>query len=360
LLKAEELSTANLEDQLSIQRDRLKLAEWDLANTNKEQQTREQILKIEEEKAKLYELETQAINEQSMILRRRVTVERELAAVAKARADEAAAAATKELERLKAETAAVQTEVDRQNAIFAAQREKKKQEEISLGEWKKEQTLINEENQLEIRLANNENIFDIERGRLILEQQQEIEAAQKTGASVYGINKKYKAYNVLLAKEEQAAKQAIYAGFAGSLASLFGEQTSLGRAAAVAQATINTYLGATAAFAQTPGGIVIKSIAAAGAVVSGLASVKKILSTKSGLPGDSGGGGASGSNPYSSQSAPIMATRTFEGSPVIGSAQMDSVEAFKIALKGQPPVLVKEDYENVSNRSIQVKESAML
>ena len=116
-----------------------------------------------------------------MILRRRVTVERELAAVAKARADEAAAAATKELERLKAETAAVQTEVDRQNAIFAAQREKKKQEEISLGEWKKEQTLINEENQLEIRLANNENIFDIERGQLILEQQQEIEAAQRQG-----------------------------------------------------------------------------------------------------------------------------------------------------------------------------------
>ena len=61
----------------------------------------------------------------------------------------------------------------------------------------------------------------------------------------------------------------------------FAEQDSkLGKAAAVTQATIDTIQGAQSAFAQTPGGIVLKSAAAAIAVGVGISNVKKILAVK--------------------------------------------------------------------------------
>lgn len=67
--------------------------------------------------------------------------------------------------------------------------------------------------------------------------------------------------------------------------SLFGET----KAMKVAEAIMDTYRGATSAFADTPGGIFIKSAAAAAAVVAGLANVKKILSTKPGSKPTGGG-----------------------------------------------------------------------
>lgn len=51
---------------------------------------------------------------------------------------------------------------------------------------------------------------------------------------------------------------------------------------AVAQTIANTYAGAMAAFKDTPGNIIIRGLAAAAAVATGIANVKKILSTKLG------------------------------------------------------------------------------
>jgi len=51
---------------------------------------------------------------------------------------------------------------------------------------------------------------------------------------------------------------------------------------AIAQTIANTYAGAMAAFKDTPGSIIIRSLAAAAAVATGIANVKKILSTKLG------------------------------------------------------------------------------
>jgi hypothetical protein len=63
-----------------------------------------------------------------------------------------------------------------------------------------------------------------------------------------------------------------------------GENVVLQKAAAVTQATINTYLGATSAFAETPGGILTKSLAAAAAVAMGVANVHRILSQNTETP----------------------------------------------------------------------------
>lgn len=74
---------------------------------------------------------------------------------------------------------------------------------------------------------------------------------------------------------------------------LFGQQSAIGKAAAVAETTINTYRSATAAYAAVAGilgvGPIWAPLAAGAAIVAGLANVKKILAVKT--PGGGGGGG---------------------------------------------------------------------
>jgi hypothetical protein len=83
-----------------------------------------------------------------------------------------------------------------------------------------------------------------------------------------------------------------------ALSDLIGQQTVAGKILAIASATINTYVGATKALAQ--GGFL--GIAGAAAVIAtGLASVKRIISTN--IPGKGAGGG--GSAPSINTQAPL-------------------------------------------------------
>lgn len=72
-----------------------------------------------------------------------------------------------------------------------------------------------------------------------------------------------------------------------TIAQLAGENSRLGKAAAIASATINTYQAATKALAELPPPF--GAIAAGLAITQGLLSVRKIVSTK--IPGEAGGGG---------------------------------------------------------------------
>ena len=101
--------------------------------------------------------------------------------------------------------------------------------------------------------------------------------------------------SVELSKSEKDAKLAIFdatSNALGSVMQLVGEQTALGKSLAVAQAIIDTYTGATKAFAQ--GGI-LGYIGAAGVVAAGMANVRKIVSTE--IPGQSASGGAPSMGP---------------------------------------------------------------
>ncbi|MCK9281341.1 MAG: hypothetical protein M0P71_12020 [Melioribacteraceae bacterium] len=147
-----------------------------------------------------------------------------------------------------------------------------------------------------------ESIFaqlEIELEGLTLKEQQEIEAAERIGASTELIEKKYAKAKIAIARTERDAKLALAGDFAKNIATLAGEQTAIGKAAAVAGTTIDTFRGAQAAFtgmtSTIPGpvGIALGIAAAAAAVASGLANVKKILAVKSGLPGEGSGGGGS-------------------------------------------------------------------
>ena len=105
----------------------------------------------------------------------------------------------------------------------------------------------------ELKMMEVTNEFDMRQMQLDAQYAQEIEAAEKIGANTALIQAKYEK-----AKEENTrarvnAELTMTAGLAGQMSSLLGEQSAIGKAFAVVQATINTYLGATKALAS--GGI---------------------------------------------------------------------------------------------------------
>ena len=103
-----------------------------------------------------------------------------------------------------------------------------------------------------------------------------------------------KKFNDDLAKAELNGKLQIASDAFGAIGELVGENSKLGLASAVAGATINTYMAATNALANTPLPPPFPQIAAGVAIASGLLQVKKIVSTP--VPNGKGGtssGGAS-------------------------------------------------------------------
>lgn len=167
---------------------------------------------------------------------------------------------------------------------FQKDQEEKKKLAEEKEAWEHERLLIDAENRLAIKELNYENEFDIQREALDLQYQQEIAAAEKSGADITLIYQKYAAARRQIDQLELESKLGVYADFAGSIASLFGEQTAIGKAAAVAQATINTYLAATRALATYPPPA--SYVAMGAAIVAGFAQVMKIIAVKSGLPGE--------------------------------------------------------------------------
>ena len=99
---------------------------------------------------------------------------------------------------------------------------------------------------------------------------------------------------IALDKAELDAKmanfEAVSALFSAS-ASLVGEQTKAGKALSIASATIDTYVSANKVLADpTPMPSFLRFALAAGAIVRGLSSVKKIIETKLPTPGGDTGG----------------------------------------------------------------------
>jgi hypothetical protein len=102
------------------------------------------------------------------------------------------------------------------------------------------------------------------------------------------------AARIALDKSELDAKmanfEAVSAIFSAS-ASLVGEQTKAGKALSIASATIDTYVSANKVLADpTPMPTFLRFALAAGAIIRGLASVKKIVDTKLPTPGGDTGG----------------------------------------------------------------------
>jgi hypothetical protein len=111
----------------------------------------------------------------------------------------------------------------------------------------------------------------------------------------------------------------IIAGAFGAMSNALGKQTALGKTFAVAQAIIDTYAGATAAYTdKTIPSVALRFVAAASVILNGLANIREILAVK--VPG----GGGSAAMPTSiSSSAPankVMAAPV--GSTILNQTQL--------------------------------------
>lgn len=116
------------------------------------------------------------------------------------------------------------------------------------------------------------------------------------------IDKAIKGYankDLEITKLTQDAKLSIIGGAVGAAANLIGRNTAAGKALAIAQATIDTYAGASKALAAYPPPF--GAIAAGTVVATGLANVASIVSTN--VPSFDGG---SYSAPSVSTQAPVQ------------------------------------------------------
>lgn len=138
--------------------------------------------------------------------------------------------------------------------------------------------------------------FELEQERLAYKYEQDQSRLQESLSAQQISQENFNAQSLLLEKQNAAAKEDIDQAYQnaklstasdafGGVAKLLGEETAAGKAAGIAQATINTYQGVTSVLAAPslipePIGSIAKGIAAAGILASGLVNVKKIASTK--------------------------------------------------------------------------------
>lgn len=149
--------------------------------------------------------------------------------------------------------------------------------------------------------ARNANEYEIRQEQINQQRDQELAAArQKYTDSVMLaqaellINQQADNAEMQLEKQKNDAILQSKADLAGSIADILGQETVLGKAAAIAQSTINTYQGATKALATLPPPA--SYIAAAATIATGLKSVASIVgvSTVFGKPSVPTSTGAAG------------------------------------------------------------------
>lgn len=146
---------------------------------------------------------------------------------------------------------------------------------------KKAAAAIDLENKRAIEEANITSDFERETLRLEQQRQLEVAAAKKVGADVTLIEAKYAQIREKREKELVNAKLQMTADIAGQISNIMGQESAAGKVFALAQATINTYLGASKAIAQ--GGI--WGVAQAAIVIAaGLKQVASIAKVKEDVP----------------------------------------------------------------------------
>jgi len=157
-------------------------------------------------------------------------------------------------------------EIQNQLAQIRAQSfQEKQQARLEQLELEKEQRLLEIESEVEDETLKQQEIALVK-----AQFEEQVTQIQEENAEA----------RVKIAEAETAARQELVGKIGetfGQLATLIGEQTALGKALGVAQATIDTYVGANKALAQ--GGI-FGVVSAAAVIASGLANVRQILSTK--------------------------------------------------------------------------------
>ena len=154
----------------------------------------------------------------------------------------------------------------------------------------------------------------------------ELELLHATEEEKQQLREKYAKLENELTKQTQIENAQIVTQALGQIASLIGEQTAFGKAVAVAQATIDTYVGANKALAQ--GGL-FGAVAAAGVIASGIANVRTILATET--PSAPSGGGSAPSTPSAPSFNVVGAAPENQLAETIEQQEQKPVKAFVVS-----------------------------
>jgi hypothetical protein len=190
-----------------------------------------------------------------------------------------------------------------------------------------------------LTIANSEKFsFDQRLAAVASREEMESQMVFKSEADRTKFKEENAAARMAIDKAETAAKMQMLNAIGTSLntaADLAGKNTSAGKALAIAATTIDTIQSGVSAFkgmvAAVPGpvGIGLGVVAAAGALASGIASVKKIVAVK--VPG--GGGGSA----PSVGSAPTAGGSAVPNFNVVGNSGVNQLAGI-MATKDQTPV----------------------
>jgi len=255
---AEEQRVASIE--MSIQEDKVNALQEiiDLGKSSEED-----MQNLAAERARLTELETASILKQKRVVTEIVTFEKQIEtartnAVKKKKKD-----ADDKLKADEKEAAKLQETTDKELELLRTSNLTKQEIELEAAEAKYTKLLD---------LANKYG-------------QDTTQLTDKYNAEVLDINSKYAEKEEEIVELSEENKRSIVNAGVTAVIGALGEESKAAKALAVGQALINTYSAATAALAPPPvgAGPIFGPIAAGTAILSGLANVKKIVSTK--LPG---------------------------------------------------------------------------
>jgi hypothetical protein len=344
LRQIENIERDALDTKIRLAKEELRIAEDRAAINHSDAATLEDIAN---KRAALIRLETDSNNFLREQTTKRTELEKRLEGEAKARADEAARIRK---QRLDEERKAIESLADARMAVdqkmidnLTKMREGEFELAIDLipeldtedvtkksmlaatllNQTLKEQTIARlEEEGLLVESAELQKQFRIqELTQMFIDAK--VDANQAALDAEYQANLEYadkfkqiEEAKLKLAQEVEEGKKQAAISAASSIVSigesLFGKTKGL----AVAQAIIDTFAAANSAAKNTPGGVIVKSLAAAAMVAKGLINVKKILSTKPG-GGSIGVGGTSAGAAMSTAGtvspAGIMMPQSFSG-----------------------------------------------
>ena len=281
----------NEQVESSIQRNRRLAQEIvNLRNEVKLAEAEQRLLQLTYQKEA--EIQRQIRDDISLTFEERIAANTKLGEILDAQFEEEQALAEKKLELAELELSKNRENIDLQVAVINAKTELADLDERITGQ--RSEQLVNL-----TALQKEYNDAVKEFGTLKAVEVKEIETNADTADGI--MKKALKGYKKLKKQEVEVDeltnedKLHMTATSMGQIAGLLGEDSKAGKALAISQALINTYLGATKAIGQ--GGI-FGVIAAAGVIASGLATVRQIRNTKlPDLPNASGGGGGGVSAP---------------------------------------------------------------
>jgi len=167
------------------------------------------------------------------------------------------------------------------------------------------------------------------------------------------LTKEYERQRTAIVRTEALNRLSIVSSILGRAADLFGKQTAVGKTLAIAEATINTYAGATQALrgkvaAPEPLATAIRIAQAALIVATGIKSIKEIIKTK--VPGT--GGGATPATPSLDVQAPLT--------PQVGSTALNQEAINNTGNATVRAFVIETDVENQRERIERLNRAARL